>query len=113
MKRCNQKLVWLTCMAAASAAACTTPAQGQARPFSGSDVQTIYQRLLGQINQIPVFDNHGHPGFPDDSDVDAMTISPDSALPFRLRENNPEMAGAAKALFGYPYNDLSPDISAG
>ncbi|PYX62744.1 MAG: hypothetical protein DMG74_19605 [Acidobacteria bacterium] len=109
MKRCNQKLVWLTCMAVASAAACTTPAQGQARPFSGSDVQTIYQRLLGQINQIPVFDNHGHPGFPDDSDVDAMTISPDSALPFRLRENNPEMAGAAKALFGYPYNDLSPD----
>jgi hypothetical protein len=82
-------------MAAASAAACTTPAQGQARPFSGSDVQTIYQRLLGQINQIPVFDNHGHPAFPDDSDVDAMTISPDSALPFRLRENNPEMAGAA------------------
>ncbi|PYX36684.1 MAG: hypothetical protein DMG75_09635, partial [Acidobacteria bacterium] len=65
--------------------------------------------MLGQINQIPVFDNHGHPGFPDDSDVDAMTISPDSALPFRLRENNPEMAGAAKALFGYPYNDLSPD----
>lgn len=109
LKKCERTLLSFTCIAVAWAAACTTFAQGQARPFSGSDVQTVYQRLLGQINQIPVFDNHGHPGFPDDADVDAMTISPDSALPFRLRENNPEMAAAAKAVFGYPYDDLSPE----
>ena len=109
MKKRNWTRLWFTCMAVASAAACTTPAQGQARPFLGSDVQTIYQRLLGQISQIPAFDNHGHPGFPDDSDVDAMAIPPGSSLPFRLRDNNPEMAEAARALFGYPYDDLSPE----
>jgi hypothetical protein len=109
MKKCNWTLVWFTWTAVAWAAACSTPARGQARPFSGPDVQIIYQRLLGQINQIPAFDNHGHPGFPEDSDVDAMAISPDSSLPFRLRQNNPEMAEAAKALFGYPYGDLSPE----
>ena len=109
MKKSKRTLLWFTCMAVAWAAACTTPTQGQARPFLRSDVQTIYQRLLGQISKIPAFDNHGHPGFPDDSDVDAMAIPPDSSLPFRLRDNNPEMAAAARALFGYPYDDLSPE----
>jgi hypothetical protein len=84
-------------------------AWGQASPFPDSTVQTVYQRLLPQIEQIRIFDDHGHPGFPDDADVDAMAIPPDSSVPFRLRDDNVELLDAAKALFDYPYSDLSPD----
>ena len=31
------------------------------------------------------------------------------ALRFATRDTNPELVAAAKALFGYPYNDLSPE----
>ncbi|MGD0183215.1 MAG: hypothetical protein ABSC15_25680, partial [Terriglobales bacterium] len=51
-------------------------AAGQARPLSGPDVQQIYQRLLPQIEKIPIFDHHAHPGYSDDSDVDAMAAPP-------------------------------------
>lgn len=80
----------------------------QARPFPGPDVQQIYQRLLPQIEKIPMFDHHAHPGFADDPDVDAMAAPPGSAA-LRERDTNPELVAAAKALWGYPYNDLSPD----
>ena len=80
----------------------------QARPLPGNDVQQIYQRLLPQIEKIPIFDHHAHPGFFDDPDVDAMAAPPGSAA-LRERDTNPELVAAAKALFGYPYNDLSPD----
>jgi hypothetical protein len=80
----------------------------QARPLPGSDVQQIYQRLLPQIETIPIFDHHAHPGFPDDPDVDAMASPPGSAA-LRERDTNPELVAAAKALFGYPYRDLSPE----
>jgi uncharacterized protein len=81
---------------------------GQARPFPGADVQQIYQRLLPQIEKIPAFDHHAHPGFPDDSDVDAMAAPPGSAA-LRQRDSNPELIAASKALFGYPYDDMSPE----
>ena len=80
----------------------------QARPFPGNDVQQIYQRLLPQIEKIPMFDHHAHPGFADDPDVDAMAAPPGSAA-LRERDTNPELVAAAKALWGYPYNDLSPE----
>ena len=32
-------------------------AAGQARPLPGADVQQIYQRLLPQIERIPIFDH--------------------------------------------------------
>jgi uncharacterized protein len=92
-----------TSMALASFAA------AQARPFPGPDVQQIYQRLLPQIEKIPAFDHHAHPGFADDPDVDAMASAPDTSLPLRTRNDNPELIDAAKALFGYPYDDLSPE----
>lgn len=79
----------------------------QARPLPGPDVQEIYQRLLPQIEKISAFDHHAHPGFGDDPDVDAMAAPPNASAPFRTREDNPELAAAAKALFGYPYSDLS------
>lgn len=88
----------------------STFAPAQARPFPGPDVQQIYQRLLPQIEKIAIFDHHAHPGFPDDADVDAMAAPPGSAA-FRERDSNPELIAAAKALFGYPYNDLSPEHS--
>jgi predicted TIM-barrel fold metal-dependent hydrolase len=79
---------------------------GQAKPFPGPDVQQIYNRLLPQIEKIPAFDHHAHPGFADDPDVDAMASPPGSAA-LRERDTNPELVAAAKALFGYPYADLS------
>src|SRR5881397_2846069 len=87
---------------------CRIPTNAQARPLPGADVQQIYQRLLPQIEKIPAFDHHAHPGFFDDADVDAMAAPPGSAA-LRERDTNPELVAAAKALFGYPYNDLSPE----
>ena len=84
-------------------------AAAQARPFAGPDVQQIYQRLLPQIEKIPAFDHHAHPGYADDPDVDAMAAPPNASEALRTRDDNPELAAAAKALFGYPYNDLSPE----
>lgn len=81
----------------------------QSRPLATPEqVYTIYTRLLPQIEKIPIFDHHAHPGFPDDTDVDAMASPPGSA-PLRERETNPELVAAAKALFNYPYADLSPE----
>ena len=101
MKLCLTLVLFLTLAASYSASA-------QARPFAGSDVQQIYNRLLPQIEKIPIFDHHAHPGFFDDPDVDAMAAPPGSAA-LRERDSNPELIAAAKALFGYPYNDLSPE----
>jgi hypothetical protein len=84
-------------------------AGAQARPFPGPDLQQIYQRLLPQIEKIPAFDHHAHPGFADDPDIDAMASAPDTSLPLRTRDDNPELIAAAKALFAYPYGDLSPE----
>jgi hypothetical protein len=83
----------------------------QARPFPGGDVQQIYQRLLPQIEKIQAFDHHAHPGYADDPDVDAMAAPPNASESLRTRDDNPELAAAAKALFGYPYSDLSPEHS--
>ncbi len=80
----------------------------QARPFPGADVPQIYQHLLPQIESIPIFDHHAHPGFFDDPDVDAMASPPGSAA-LRERDTNLELVAAAKSLFGYPYDDLSPE----
>jgi hypothetical protein len=84
-------------------------AAAQARPLPGPDVQQIYQRLLPQIEKIPAFDHHAHPGFADDPDVDAMAAPPEFSEAVRTRDDNPELIVAAKALFGYPYADLSPE----
>ncbi len=71
-------------------------------------VRAAYDRLLPRIEQIAIFDNHAHPGYASDPDVDAMASPPGSA-PLRLRDDNPELAIAAKALFGYPFDDLAPE----
>jgi uncharacterized protein len=88
--------------------AATEAAFAQARPYPGPDLQQTYQRLLGEIQKISIFDHHAHPGFPDDPDVDAMA-SPPGSSPLRERLDNPEMVAAAKALWNYPYDDLNPE----
>jgi len=84
--------------------------QAQAKPFaSPQDVQKIYDKLLPQIDRIPIYDNHSHATFPDDSDMDAQASPPDESSVLRLRETNLEFVAAAKALFGYPYDDFQPE----
>jgi uncharacterized protein len=83
-----------------------TRALAQARPATGPSVDAIYQQLLTQIQHIAIFDHHAHPGYFDDSDVDAMAVPP-GGLALRLRDTNPELVLAAKSLFQYPYNDLA------
>lgn len=84
-----------------------TPAQ--ARPSVAPEAQHIYLRLLQRIDQIKIYDNHSHATFPDDSDMDAMASPPAASTVLRLRDDNPEFVAAAKALFGYPYPDFSPE----
>lgn len=81
----------------------------QSRALPSGDVGAIYQRLLPQIERIKMFDHHAHPGWGDDPDVDAQATPPGQHLPFRARETNPEFALAMKALFGYPYADMSEE----
>jgi uncharacterized protein len=80
----------------------------QARPYPGPDVQQLYQHYLDVVTKIAAFDHHAHPGFADDPDVDAMAAPPGSSA-FRERQTNPELVAAAKALWGYPYSDFSPE----
>jgi len=86
--------------------------QGQQLPEAAPPAPALYQRtydrLLKAIDAIPIFDNHGHPGFSNDPNVDAMTSPPEASTAFRLRADNPELIAASKALFQYPYNDNSP-----
>ncbi len=102
MNQSSKLAVWTLILLGAALAA------AQARPFPGNDVQQIYQRLLPQIEKIPMFDHHAHPGYADDPDVDAMAAPPGSAA-LRERDTNPELVAAAKAMWGYPYNDLSAE----
>src|SRR5215470_1443053 len=89
---------------------CAQLARGQAKPFaSPAEIQKIYDRLLPQIDRIPIYDNHSHATFPDDSDMDAQAAPPDESSVLRLRDTNPEFVAAAKALFGYPYDDFAPE----
>ncbi|GAC1623957.1 MAG: hypothetical protein NVS9B13_18090 [Candidatus Acidiferrum sp.] len=84
-------------------------AAAQSRPYPSGDLQKTYARFLKQIEQIPIYDNHAHPGFADDTDVDAMASPPEESAALRLRDDNPEFVAAAKSLFGYPYDDFKPE----
>jgi hypothetical protein len=84
-------------------------ASAQSTPYPSTDLRALYEDLLGKINSIPIYDNHAHPGFPDDSDVDAMASPPGMSDVLRLREDNPEFVAASKALFQYPYEDFKPE----
>jgi uncharacterized protein len=77
-------------------------------PSRPQDYQATYSRILTAVEKIPIFDNHSHPGFADDPDVDAMA-SPPGSIALRLRPDNPELIAASKDLFGYPFADATPE----
>jgi uncharacterized protein len=99
-------LGFLACCFFAAPFAALPQAQPSASP---ADIAKIYARLLPQINKIPAYDNHSHATFPDDSDMDAQASPPGESTVMRLRDSNPEFVAAAKSLFGYPYNDFTPE----
>ena len=76
----------------------------------------LFQRLLTSIRQIQILDNHAHPAFPGDPEMDALTFEAGRlaalepfALPLRLRPTNPEYVEALRVLYDYPHSDLSAD----
>ena len=108
MKQLHGKVLAVMAAGIASCVA-ARPMHAQSRPFPGPDLQKTYERLLTQIEKIAAYDNHAHPGFGDDSDVDAMAAPPDESSTLRVRDDNPEFVVAAKALFNYPYDDFKPE----
>lgn len=93
-----------------AALAAASSARAQAKPLAAAgEVQKIYDHLLPRIDRIPIYDNHSHATFPDDSDMDAQASPPDESTVLRLRDSNPEFVAGAKALFGYPYDDFQPE----
>ncbi len=72
--------------------------------------------LLSAISRIRAFDNHAHvmtvvrPGERPDSEYDALPVDgmQPFALPVRMSEKNPDFIGAWKALYGYPFADMTP-----
>ncbi len=80
-----------------------------ARPLVAPELAPLYRELLREIDRIPAIDNHAHPGYADDPDVDAQAAPPGMSLPLRLREDNPELIAAARNLFHYPYTDASAE----
>ena len=103
----RQYIRWVVLLAAALFL--VSSAAGQAKPLPSGDLAKLYEKLLRQIDQIPIYDNHSHATFPDDPDMDAMASPPDESTVLRLRDTNPEFVAAAKALFGYPYDDFAPE----
>jgi uncharacterized protein len=102
------KLAIHSTIAVLAALAIPATAGAQAKPFPGPDLPKLYDRLLSQIEKIPLYDNHAHPGFGDDPDVDAMTAPPGETDFLRTRDDNPEFLTGAKTLLGYPYDDFKP-----
>ena len=78
--------------------------------------QTADPQLLEEINKIKAIDNHSHPpklvsaGEKDD-EFDALPCDPlEPSDPTTIsRPENPQYLAAWKALYNYPYNDMSPE----
>ncbi|MBI3303904.1 MAG: amidohydrolase family protein [Deltaproteobacteria bacterium] len=88
----------------------------QAQTTSAGQPDVLFQRLLTDIRQIQIIDNHAHPALPGDPEMDALTFEPAGLaamepfpLPLRLRPTNPEYVQALRVLYDYPHADLSPD----
>jgi predicted TIM-barrel fold metal-dependent hydrolase len=69
-------------------------ANAQAQPLPAREVKPIYERLLKKIDRIPIYDNHSHATFPDDSNMDAQAAPQDASAVgigdyFSLRNGNP------------------------
>jgi hypothetical protein len=100
---------WLSAMCVMTLCVCCPTTRPQARAVPEKDAAAIYERLLPQIEKIPIVDMHAHPGYWDDTDVDAMAVTTTDLDPLRTRTTNPEWLASFKALYGYPYSDFSPE----
>lgn len=109
MRHFSRHAICLLCALWLAAGGISAQELPEAVPVSPASYRQTYERLLKTIDAIPIFDNHSHPGFADDPDVDAMVSPPDGGTAFRLRPDNPELLAASKALFGYPYDDAAPE----
>jgi hypothetical protein len=95
---------FFACLCLAAAAACSSPASSGEAP--GAD-----PALAAFIAGIRAVDNHTHANSvaPGDADADALPL--DGIAPFELpmlaHADNPAWLAAYKALYKYPYDDLS------
>ncbi len=78
--------------------------------------QSADPQLLAEINKIKAIDNHSHPpkvvgATEKDDDFDALPCDPlEPSDPTTIsRPENPQYLAAWKALYGYRYNDASPE----
>jgi hypothetical protein len=84
--------------------------------LGSTQAQTADTQLLAEIAKIKAIDNHSHPpklvgaGEKDD-DYDALPCDPlEPSDPTTIsRPENPQYLAAWKALYNYPYNDMTPD----
>src|SRR6185369_10527763 len=73
------------------------------------------REILAEVNRIRAIDNHAHPvrfvaaGEPD-REFDALPVDnmEPQSVPLQLRPDDPGVAAAWKALWGYPYDDTAP-----
>ena len=81
--------------------AASTPLPGQASPNMAPGYQQTYDRMLQQIRQIAILDDHGHPGFADDSAV-RFQVARQRALedPEILQRNLGECLGRNAKILG-------------
>src|SRR5262252_1443826 len=84
--------------------------------FQMAKAQAADPHLLSEINKIRAIDNHSHPPKlvgpnEKDDDFDALPCDPlEPSDPTTIsRPENPQYLAAWKALYNYPYNDMSPD----
>jgi len=61
----------------------------------------IYDRISQKIERIPIYDNHSHPGFADDSDVTPWPPRPKRVV-FFVCATTSEFVHRGKALFAIP-----------
>src|SRR5262245_66408768 len=84
--------------------------------FQTARAQAADPHLLSEVNKIKAIDNHSHPpkvvgaGEKDD-DFDILPCDPlEPSDPTTIsRPENPHYLAAWKALYKYPYNDMSPE----
>ena len=88
----------------------------EAQGSAANPADALFPRLLAAIRQIQAVDTHAHPALPGDPEMDALFFAADGLtamepfpLPVRLRATNREYVPALRALYDYPYTDLSPE----
>ena len=88
----------------------------QAQIPSEPPSDALFQQLLTAIRQIKIIDNHAHPAFHGDAEMDGLTFDPAGLsavepfpFPIRLRPTNLEYIPALRELYGYSHTDLAPE----